>query len=95
MTKEELEKASIEDLLDSLDYCGYDSYYASYREIIIIEIRNRLEENERLKQQIEKMKCCENCKYHAFWGNELKCTSLSHDEQSECDKSKHKWELAE
>lgn len=63
MTKEQLEKASIEDLLDSLDYCGYDSYYASYREIIIIEIKNRLEENEQLKAQIEKMKCCRNCKY--------------------------------
>lgn len=60
----------------------------------------RFEENEKLKkenkllqQQIEKMKCCENCKHHSFWGNELKCNLLDYDTELECLKSKNKWEL--
>ena len=53
------------------------------------------EENEQLKQQIEKMKCCENCKYHSFWGDELKCNFLDYDAGFDCLKSKSKWELAE
>jgi type II secretory ATPase GspE/PulE/Tfp pilus assembly ATPase PilB-like protein len=47
----------------------------------------------RLQKQIEKMKCCENCKHHSFWGNELKCNLLDYDTELECLKSKNKWEL--
>ena len=47
----------------------------------------------RLQKQIEKMKCCENCKHHSFWGNELKCNLLDYDTEFECLKSKNKWEL--
>ena len=50
-------------------------------------------ENEELKKLIEKMKCCENCKYHSFWGDELKCNLPSYDEQFKCLDSKDKWEL--
>lgn len=50
-------------------------------------------ENAKLKAQIEKMKCCENCKHHCFWGNELNCKTLSYDEELECMKTKNKWEL--
>lgn len=46
-----------------------------------------------LKELIEKMKCCENCKYHSFWGDELKCNLPSYDEQFNCLDSKDKWEL--
>ena len=46
-----------------------------------------------LQKQIEKMKCCENCKHHSFWGNELKCNLLDYDTEFECLKSKNKWEL--
>ena len=42
---------------------------------------------------IEKMKCCENCKYHSFWGDELKCNLPSYDEQFNCLDSRDKWEL--
>ena len=47
-----------------------------------------------LEQQIEKMKCCENCKHHHFMGDELKCY-LDYDTEFECLKTKQKWELAE
>ena len=52
-------------------------------------------ENAELKVQIEKMKCCENCKHHCFWGNELNCRTLSYDEELECMKTRNKWELAD
>ena len=53
----------------------------------------------RAKSQIEKMRCCENCKYHSFWGDELKCNYgmkevLQEDKLVEC-KDMNKWELAE
>lgn len=53
----------------------------------------------RAKNQIEKMRCCENCKYHSFWGDELKCNygmkeALQEDKLVEC-KDMNKWELAE
>lgn len=47
-----------------------------------------------LKAQIEKMKCCENCKHHRFWGNDLGC-NLMYDIETECLKTKNKWELWE
>lgn len=50
-------------------------------------------EKSKLVSQIEKMKCCENCKHHSFWGNELKCNLLDYDTELECLKSKNKWEL--
>lgn len=50
-------------------------------------------EKSKLVSQIEKMKCCENCKHHSFWGNELKCNLLDYDTEFECLKSKNKWEL--
>ena len=46
-------------------------------------------------EQYEKMKCCENCKHHCFWGDELKCRTLSYDEELECMKTKSHWELNE
>lgn len=49
---------------------------------------------EELEAQIEKMKCCENCKHHHFMGDELKC-GLDYDTEFECLKTKQSWELAE
>lgn len=50
-----------------------------------------------LETQIEKMKCCENCKYHSYWGNEVHCDyglkeALQEDILIEC-KDMDKWEL--
>lgn len=52
-------------------------------------------ENMELKAQIEKMKCCENCKHHSFWGDELKCNFFDYDEEMKCLDDKHGWEKAE
>lgn len=48
-----------------------------------------------LEQQIEKMKCCENCKHHCFWGNELNCRTLPYDEELKCMKTREYWEIKE
>ena len=48
-----------------------------------------------LQEQILKMRCCENCKHHCFWGDELKCRTLSYDEELECMKTRSHWELSE
>ena len=52
------------------------------------------EKNKKLETQIEKMKCCENCRHHSFWGDELKC-NLDYDTGFECLKTKSNWELKE
>lgn len=46
-----------------------------------------------LKEQIMKMRCCENCKHHGFMGNELICHLESYDTEFECLKTKSHWEL--
>lgn len=45
-----------------------------------------------LEAQIEKMKCCFNCKHHYFIGDELECRLL--DNGIGCD-NEEKWELKE
>ena len=40
-----------------------------------------------LEAQIEKMKCCQNCKHHYFMGNDLECKLI------DCDNNES-WELA-
>lgn len=54
---------------------------------------------QKLEAQIEKMKCCENCKYNSYWGNELHCNyglkeALQEDKLVECNKM-DKWEIKE
>ena len=56
------------------------------------ELLDRIAE---LEAQIEKMKCCENCKHHCFWGDELKCMVLSYEEELKCMKTKEHWEIKE
>ncbi len=57
--------------------------YTKYKEHII-----------KLEALIEKLKCCENCYYHRFWGNDLGC-KLDFDTEFECLKTKSKWRLWE
>ena len=51
-----------------------------------IYIKGLEKENEQLKQQIEKTKCCHSCKSHKL--NDLKNCQT-------CDENYSKWELAE
>ena len=56
-------------------------------------VKELVRENEELKAQIEKMKCCGNCIHRHYWGNELGC-NLDLDKQFECDNNKKKyWEF--
>ena len=54
-----------------------------------------IEQNIQLKKQIEKMKCCENCKHHCFWVNELNCITLPYDEELKCMYTRKYWEIKE
>ena len=96
MTKEELEKATGQELIEERNYCGVDGYYGDYLDNVNAEMLKRFnrlaeleEDNERLKgdlelwesggcrainlfecgvvkelkEQIEKMKCCGNCRF--------------------------------
>lgn len=85
---ENLPSASNKELMESLDYFGYDSYYRTCREPLVAEITKRLTENEQLKMQIEKMKCCENCKYKD-------CNRNSTYQTCWYCKNKDKWKLKE
>lgn len=56
MTNDGIKNLSVEKLLEELDYCGCDTYYLDYRNIVVAEIKSRLNENEQLKQQLENEK---------------------------------------
>ena len=59
----------------------------------LVEGRKELEkENEELKQQIEKMKCCQNCKYGYKKIREEPCCNCKHIPS---DRKIDKWELKE
>ena len=61
MTKEELEKATGQELIDERNYCGVDGYYGDYLENVNAEMLKRFNRLAELEAQIEKMKCCGNC----------------------------------
>ena len=49
------------------------------------------------KRIVDKMKCCENCKYNSYWGDELHCNyglkeATQEDKLVECN-NMDKWEL--
>lgn len=52
------------------------------------QIKGLEKQIEELKAQIEKMKCCGNCKHHRYTYGELECVTKG------CE-NKSKWELAE
>ena len=41
-----MNELTTDELLDDLDYCGYDPYYDDFRKDIVAEIRRRLEEQQ-------------------------------------------------
>ena len=65
MTKEELEKATEQELIEQRDYCGVDGYYGNYLEDVNAEMLkrfNRLEELEKENAELKEqnIKDCEN-----------------------------------
>ena len=61
MTKEELEKATGQELIEERDYCGVDGYYGDYLDDVNAEMLKRFNRLAELEAQIEKMKQCGNC----------------------------------
>ena len=95
MTKEELIKISRENLRKSKQGSLCECYDEAFIKGYELSKKRILE----LEQQIEKMKCCENCKYNSYWGNELHCNyglkeALQEDKLVEC-KNMDKWEIRE
>jgi len=71
MTKEELKKATGQELIEQRDYCGVDGYYGDYLDNVNAEMLKRFNRLAELEAQIEKMKNCANCKNYN--GNEGFC----------------------
>lgn len=58
--KEKLETATNEELIDNLNYCGYDAYYREYRDDIIAEIKKRMNKPvlDEITAEIQKLRGC-------------------------------------
>ena len=56
MTREELKTATTEKLISALEYCGRDSYYATYYDEVVDEITKRLKQNEELQEENDRLK---------------------------------------
>lgn len=67
-----------------------DAYYEIYKELAEIK-----KENAELKAQIEKMKCCENCRHNYFDNEEIRHCDVLNQHQMVVFKKCDKWELAE
>jgi len=78
------------ELQEELDYAKSNCLFSDCDRVV--RLKSQITE---LEAQIEKMKCCENCIHHSFWGDELKCNLMSYDDGFKCLKDKSKWELAE
>ncbi len=70
MTKEELEKATGQELIDERNYCGVDGYYGDYLDNVNAEMLKRFNRLTELEAQIKKMKCCGNCIHCKYDENE-------------------------
>lgn len=94
MTKEELEKATGQELIEQRDYCGVDGYYGDYLDDVNAEMLKRFNLLAELEAQIEKMKCCGNCKFGCIACGNYLCELLLNNCNSipfHCDK----WEIKE
>ena len=56
MTKEELEKATGQELIDQRDYCGVDGYYGDYLEDVNAEMLKRFNRLAELEKRIKKIR---------------------------------------
>lgn len=56
MTKEELKQADTKKLISALQYCGRDSYYATYYDEVVDEITQRLKHIEELEKENAELK---------------------------------------
>ena len=78
------------------DYCYGDRLLSPYWDLFQDGVEFGEQQSEK---KIDKMKCCENCKYNSYWGNELHCNyglkeALQEDKLVDC-KNMDKWEIKE
>ena len=73
MTKEELEKATGQELIDERDYCGVDGYYGDYLDNVNAEMHKRFNRLAELEEQIADIKA--NCDL-AIEGRDIKIKEL-------------------
>ena len=83
MTKDEMKDKISMALKDSILQMGF--------EVICIKLSRLEKENAELKEQIEKMKCCENCRHYSHtyehcysYSSYQNCKSLSNWRLAEC-----------
>ena len=63
---------------------------------LAIENDNLIKQVEKLKQQIEKIKCCENCLHKGFGRNlEFRCNIQGHIIKNPFEEKCDKWEIKE
>ena len=55
MTKEELEKATGQELIEQRDYCGVDGYYGDYLDDVNAEMLKRFNRLEELEKRIKRV----------------------------------------
>lgn len=67
--------------------CTYEEIYAAVNEAYDIGMKLMKD------KLVGELSCCENCRYHAFWGDELKC-NLGHNACSRffSDNTIDRWE---
>ena len=76
MTKEELEKATGQELIDERDYCGVDGYYGDYLDNVNAEMHKRFNRLAELEEQIADIKA--NCDL-AIEGRDIKIMELEQE----------------
>ena len=97
MTEEQLKKLHTAMQYDNEHQCNSLNNYIHTDEYLtagVVQVVEEIvaEETKELEKQIEKMKCCENCKHHGYMGNELICHLSTIEEEDDCMKSKKYWE---
>ena len=81
---------SKEDMMNKISFALKDPILQMGFEVICSKLSSLEKENEELKEQIEKMKCCENCRYYSRTYEHC----YSYESYQNC-KSLSNWRLAE
>lgn len=82
---------SKEDMMNRISFALKDPVLQMGFEVICSKLARLEKENTELKEQIEKMKCCENCRHYSHtyghcysYGEYQNCKSLSNWRLAEC-----------
>ena len=81
---------SKEDMMNKISFALKDPILQMGFEVICSKLSRLEKENTELEEQIEKMKCCENCRYYSRTYEHC----YSYDEYQSCT-SLSNWSLAE